>query len=95
MPAHVDDPVLGFVAVWWRVAWACPDSSTSRVLHVYEGHTTDEDFLMTRSVLRLINSVASAALLVIAAVSSAAAVDEGGMTTIAHESREWLTCHLP
>lgn len=50
---------------------------------------------MTRSVLRLINSVASAALLVIATSSSDAAVDEGCTMTIAHESREWLTRHLP
>jgi hypothetical protein len=65
------------------------------VLHVYECHTTDEDFLMTHSVLRPITSVASAALLVIAAASSAAAVDEGGTTMIAHESREWLTRNIP
>ncbi|MFM8351806.1 MAG: hypothetical protein ACKN9D_12165 [Actinomycetales bacterium] len=56
---------------------------------------TDEDILMTHSVLRPINRVAPAALLVIAAASSAAAVDEGGMTMIAHEGREWLTRHLP
>lgn len=50
---------------------------------------------MTRSVLRLINSVASATLLVFATSSRDAVVDEGGTTTIAHDSREWLTRHLP